>query len=101
MSITATHTSSLEATVRFYRNIVILLTFTLIVALTLSPCQSTLSDPFESIRQIGNGYFLVAAIFGAFVIFVLEKAGAKSALERIIAFGVCIEGWNDATEAPE
>ncbi|MGO9119007.1 MAG: fused MFS/spermidine synthase [Desulfomonilaceae bacterium] len=82
------YTSSLKATVTFYRNIVILLTYTLIVALTLSPFNP-FKDPFESIRQIGNDYFVVAAIFGAFVIFVLKRP-TRTLLWRIITFGVCI-----------
>ncbi len=82
------YTSSLKATVTFYRNIVILLTYTLIVALMLSPFKP-FKDPFESIRQIGNDYFVVAAIFGAFLIFVLKRP-MRALLWRIIAFGVCI-----------
>ena len=82
------YTSGLEAMVTFYRNIVILLTFTLIVALTLSPVNP-FNNPFELVRHIGNEFFAVAGIFGAFVIFALKRP-TRTLLLRVIVFGVCI-----------
>ncbi len=59
-------TSSLEATVTLYRNLLILLTFTLSVSLTLSVVYPFLS-PLEPLYA-----FLVAAIFFSFSIFALK-----------------------------
>jgi predicted membrane-bound spermidine synthase len=83
-------TSSLEATVTLYRNLVILLTFTLAVAVTLSVVDPFRS-PVEHMRQIGNNSFLVAAIFGAFLIFALKKPKRRLLL-WVVALGVCIAG---------